>query len=463
MASATDFTRAPTVLSTALKGSLPTMLIDPDIDSYHIALACLQHLNNLQQDHLTTDALWKDSLSMTGTMRTFHSSQSIVEAWTALSPQLRPHAFALVPGSSHVFHLGPHPAWITASFTFETEGAQAGVCSGMMNIVPDDQGGYRIWVLSTLLEELKGVGNPDRMPEGPIKAADVDGELGCVVVGAGMAGLCAASRLRALGVEYVVLDRNESVGENWLKRYDSAKLHLSNSYSEMPFRRVYADKPYYLTRMDLAEGLRRFASEHGLNVWLASSIEKASWDGERRVWTLSVSKNGQVHTLKARHLVMATGGGIDKPNVPLYEHRDRYSGTVLHSVDWKNAHAFRGKRGIVIGSANSAFDVAQDMVDAGLLSVTMVQRSTTSRCIPRTLRRRLTNTARRRSSKARTRLLRPSLQPRHGSQYCRSYRHGHAVRRRKADDYSRGVGNASPGSRAIHSRARCRLSILSDA
>ena len=54
----------------------------------------------------------------------------------------------------------------------------------------------------------------------------------------------------------------------------------------------------------------------------------------------------------------------------------------MHSVNYKNASAWKGKRGIVIGTANTAHDIAEDMLEAGLRSVTMIQRSPTCKVNP---------------------------------------------------------------------------------
>jgi len=49
----------------------------------------------------------------------------------------------------------------------------------------------------------------------------------------------------------------------------------------------------------------------------------------------------------------------------------------MHSVNYKNASAWKGKHGIVIGTANTGHDIAEDMLEEGLASVTMIQRSPT--------------------------------------------------------------------------------------
>lgn len=57
--------------------------------------------------------------------------------------------------------------------------------------------------------------------------------------------------------------------------------------------------------------------------------------------------------------------------------QDVFKGTVLHSEEYDTPNTWAGKHGIVVGSANTAHDVAEDMVAAGLASTTMVQRNRT--------------------------------------------------------------------------------------
>lgn len=49
----------------------------------------------------------------------------------------------------------------------------------------------------------------------------------------------------------------------------------------------------------------------------------------------------------------------------------------MHSAEYTEPSKWKGKHGVVIGTANTAHDVTEDMVDAGLSSVTMIQRSRT--------------------------------------------------------------------------------------
>lgn len=48
-------------------------------------------------------------------------------------------------------------------------------------------------------------------------------------------GLMMAARLKALGVESIIAERNDQVGESWMQRYDSLKFHVPTSNCEMPY------------------------------------------------------------------------------------------------------------------------------------------------------------------------------------------------------------------------------------
>ena len=63
--------------------------------------------------------------------------------------------------------------------------------------------------------------------------------------------------------------------------------------------------------------------------------------------------------------------------MPHYPDQELYRGTVLHSKDYTTSAHWAGKHGVIVGTANTAHDVAEDMLGASLSSVTMVQRGRT--------------------------------------------------------------------------------------
>lgn len=227
------FPRKQAVPIGTLKGDLPEAVIAEDIDHASVAQSSIEKLDSLSSDMLTQGALWRDLLALTGTARTFYGSQTVSSAWQELWGRHHPHNFNIIPESSHIMRVGPDNSWVQARFTFETNGNPGVLGSGFIGLVPDlPSGNWRIWLLSTLLEQIKGHPNCDLFeseskagsarPRTHCLEASKSSRFDCVIVGAGMAGLSVAGRLEALGVSYVILEKNPQIGDNWMNRYDSA-------------------------------------------------------------------------------------------------------------------------------------------------------------------------------------------------------------------------------------------------
>jgi putative flavoprotein involved in K+ transport len=79
--------------------------------------------------------------------------------------------------------------------------------------------------------------------------------------------------------------------------------------------------------------------------------------------------------MRPRHLVFATGVSSIKqmPHLPGLE---TFAGTVLHSGDYTDGSAWRGRHALVLGTGNSGHDVAQDLFASGA-DVSLIQRSPT--------------------------------------------------------------------------------------
>lgn len=109
--------------------------------------------------------------------------------------------------------------------------------------------------------------------------------------------------------------------------------------------------------------------------WSSTSATSASYDAEAGTWTVEIERDGEPLTLRPRHVVLATGMS-GKPNVPVIPGQDVFAGDQHHSSAHPGPDAYRGKRCVVIGSNNSAFDICGALWENGA-DVTMVQRSST--------------------------------------------------------------------------------------
>lgn len=86
---------------------------------------------------------------------------------------------------------------------------------------------------------------------------------------------------------------------------------------------------------------------------------------------------GEKRTFHPRHVIQATGHSGEK-NMPTFQGLEDFKGDVLcHSSEFPGAREnSQGKKAVVVGSCNSAHDIAQDFLEHGY-DVTIVQRSST--------------------------------------------------------------------------------------
>ncbi len=113
-----------------------------------------------------------------------------------------------------------------------------------------------------------------------------------------------------------------------------------------------------------------------VNYWGSTSAKSARFDADREEWEVVVERDGEELTLRPGQLVLATGMS-GKPNVSQIPGQDRFRGEQHHSSQHPGPDAYRGKRVVIVGSNNSAHDIAAALWEGGAADVTMVQRSST--------------------------------------------------------------------------------------
>lgn len=60
--------------------------------------------------------------------------------------------------------------------------------------------------------------------------------------------------------------------------------------------------------------------------------------------------------IKARHLVLSMGASLSVPNPSKVPNATSFTGDILDLGNFKNSSSWKGKRGIVVGSATGGHD-----------------------------------------------------------------------------------------------------------
>jgi Pyridine nucleotide-disulphide oxidoreductase len=343
------------------------------------------------------DGYWKDFLSLTGTYRTFGGREEIGAAWADHVGLARPANARLAVG-----RIQPRAVRRAArnliEFYVDFDTAQGRATSFVRLLDSDsDSADRQVWILLTTLQELRGYEErtgehrPTGLQYSRTFAGDSwldercaeqrfdDREPEVLIVGAGQGGLVLGARLRQLGVDALIVEANERVGDNWRRRYHSLTLHnevWTNSLPYMPFPDTW---PVFVPKDKLAGWLEAYAEAMELNVWTSTRMTAASYDEGEARWTVTVRLgDGTVRTVQPPHLVMAIGGAAGAPFMPQIPGADAFQGEIVHSSTFTTGISYKGKHAVVIGTGTSAHDVAQDLYENGAARVTMVQRGPTA-------------------------------------------------------------------------------------
>jgi cation diffusion facilitator CzcD-associated flavoprotein CzcO len=340
------------------------------------------------------DGYWKDVLALTGSFRTWSGRDEIAVMLGKHQPHAQITNLRPATGRTSPRRVRRSARDILEAY-FDFDHCR-GRGTGFVRIQVDPEAPLEsnAWIVLTTLQEITGheekigehrptginysqhFAGPNWLDERLAEARFEDRDPQVVIVGAGQGGLILAARLRQMGADVLVIEKNERIGDNWRKRYHSLTLHNEVWANSMPYMEFPPTWPTFVPKDKLAGWLEAYAEAMELNVWTSTSLMEAVYDDNVQQWTLELATPNGNRTLTTPHLVLAVGGSTGVPNVPNLPGLSDFSGEVIHSSTFTSGIPYAGRRAIVIGTGTSGHDVAQDLYSNGA-AVTMLQRSPT--------------------------------------------------------------------------------------
>ncbi|PBC76063.1 putative flavoprotein involved in K+ transport [Streptomyces sp. TLI_235] len=201
-----------------------------------------------------------------------------------------------------------------------------------------------------------------------------------VVIGAGQAGLCVGHHLARRGREFVILDGNDRIGDNWRSHWDSLRLYSPARYDGLPGMRFPAPGWSFPGKDQVADYLEAYAERFRLPVRSGTRVTRVSRaEGGYAVDT----DHGR---LLAENVVVATGTFGRGPYVPPFAPQLDPRILQLHSSAYHNERQLRDGPVLVVGASHSGADVAYEVAGrhrtvlcgraTGQIPVTLEARST---------------------------------------------------------------------------------------
>ena len=180
-----------------------------------------------------------------------------------------------------------------------------------------------------------------------------------IIIGAGVSGICAAVRLREMGVACQIFEKNQGFGGTWWEnRYpgcgvDTPNLTYTFSFAANDWSR------YFPLQKEILGYLEKTANQYELQKHVAfdTKVQRARWRERDAQWEVQVTdRDGRVQTHYSDILFSATGV-LNIPRVPTIKGMDGFKGTVFHSSAWPEGLNVEGKRVAVIGNGASAMQI----------------------------------------------------------------------------------------------------------
>ncbi|WP_329415252.1 NAD(P)-binding domain-containing protein [Streptomyces sp. NBC_00704] len=204
------------------------------------------------------------------------------------------------------------------------------------------------------------------------------------VIGAGLSGLATAHALKSAGLDFVCLEQASDVGGLWRQPEAGERgpgylsLHLNTNkrltgYADHPMPESY---PVYPRHSEVAAYLRSFAEWAGLldHIELGTTVESVRRRADGAWTVVSRDAHGTRAEREFAEVIVASGHNTEPVRPPAPPGADRFRGTILHALDYRDGSDHAGRHVVVVGLGASAVDIAADVSRHAARTVLSVRR-----------------------------------------------------------------------------------------
>jgi putative flavoprotein involved in K+ transport len=186
-----------------------------------------------------------------------------------------------------------------------------------------------------------------------------------IVIGGGHAGLSISYQLKNLNLDHILFEKGK-IGNSWLsQRWDSFKMNTPNKMNLLPgIENYYPDDDDFCSARDFVDTLEKYSLESGLPVQENSTVLSVEKADNSKSFNVRVSADGSMELYRGKKVIVASGGQNIK-SMPPFSGNISSSIVQKHASEYRNATSLPGGAVLVVGSAQSGIQIAEDLVDAG--------------------------------------------------------------------------------------------------
>ena len=213
-------------------------------------------------------------------------------------------------------------------------------------------------------------------PFTPVTERDpIVGDVEVVIVGGGIAGVCAGAELRKAGIRDIrIIDTAGGIGGTWYwNRYPGVMCDVE-SYVYLPMLEEmgYVPRDRYASGEEIRRYLVSLAERFDLveDALFHTEVHEAAWDGEQARWRVRTDRGDE---LRARYYVLAVGI-LNLMKLPALPGMEDFEGAAFHTSRWDYDYTgggpgqpltgLAGKTVALVGTGASGIQVVAPLAEA---------------------------------------------------------------------------------------------------
>lgn len=176
------------------------------------------------------------------------------------------------------------------------------------------------------------------------------------IVGAGMSGLCAATKLRTAGFDdLVIYEKAAAVGGTWRENtYPGLSCDVPSRFYSYSFAPNPGWSSYFSPGAEIQRYFVDFAERSGLLGLIRFEQEVVSARREDGRWRLRTRGGGE----RTADVLVCACGVLHHPRTPELPGLEDFAGAAFHSARWDHDTELRGKRVGIVGTGSTGVQIA---------------------------------------------------------------------------------------------------------
>jgi len=194
-----------------------------------------------------------------------------------------------------------------------------------------------------------------------------------IIVGAGVTGLYAASKLLEENISFCVIDKREVVGGIWSKYANTtSQVNTSEGAYRLIEKSKRSNRDHSMTR-EILEDIVQISKKVSDKIFLNTNVDRIQKEDD--LYKVSVTINEDKIVLTSKGIILAINDRVGKPKEITWKNQTEFKGKIVsgisdgaNDVDWNN------KKVAIVGMGAFAVENARSALERGANHVTVVCR-----------------------------------------------------------------------------------------